>query len=333
MQQLNSLYRGDSSETLGQIMGGQYAPQNMLGGFTSNLAITGVQGAGATMRTAMQLYSQENMERRRLAEQKRQFGLTNELAQRQQYEAELNGESTRGYNAGMLANSNRTTDWTTGGQTDAEAEGAMTSMMSELDLAISRLDPNDPNYGAQKSALEARKLSISEQMKGAKGRRGTGAGVAGVIKNEMSPTLGRDGKPVAGSITSTASTITTAASKPRFPAPAPAPAPVRTFTNDVNVVPNGTTYTTASGQTYTAGQTVPNPGAAPAPAPAPDPEPTPAPTPAPASADPTTYQLPSSLTRVFRAGSWLNPNPQFSPRVAEPQAAPGSNYVIRNVIR
>lgn len=79
MQQLNSLYRGDQTESLGQIMGGQYAPQAQLNNFTSNWAIAGMQGAGATQRTAMQIASQEGMAKRQLGQQSDQFSLTHAL--------------------------------------------------------------------------------------------------------------------------------------------------------------------------------------------------------------------------------------------------------------
>jgi len=75
MQQLNSLYRGDQSDSLSNIMGMQYAPQAHLNKFTGDMAMTGMSLANATNRTAMQLASQEGIERNRLKEQMRTTNL------------------------------------------------------------------------------------------------------------------------------------------------------------------------------------------------------------------------------------------------------------------
>lgn len=56
-------------------MGMQYAPQAQLNKFTGDMAMTGMSLANATNRTAMQLYSQEGIERNRLKEQMRSTNL------------------------------------------------------------------------------------------------------------------------------------------------------------------------------------------------------------------------------------------------------------------
>lgn len=76
MQQINSLYRGDQSDSLSNIMGMQYAPQAQLSKFSGDMMSTGMQLANATNRTAMQLASQEALERNRLREQARATNLT-----------------------------------------------------------------------------------------------------------------------------------------------------------------------------------------------------------------------------------------------------------------
>lgn len=176
MQQLSSLYRGDQSETLGSIMGGQYAPQSQLNNFTSNWTIAGVQGTGATQRAAMQIDAQRQMQRDQLRQQNKQFMLSDALANRTQDEAELNGMATRGYNAGMLNNSTTTTAWNTGGQAkvvQGEAEnaagGELASLTSQIDFMIAQLNPEDPDYETRKGALESRKQTISAGFESAQG--------------------------------------------------------------------------------------------------------------------------------------------------------------------
>jgi hypothetical protein len=75
MQNINPTYRGDTSDNLSSIMGMQYSPQAQLSKFTNDLAMTGMSLANATNRTAMQLYSQEGIERNRLKEQMRTANL------------------------------------------------------------------------------------------------------------------------------------------------------------------------------------------------------------------------------------------------------------------
>jgi hypothetical protein len=75
MQQLNSLYRGDSSDSLSNIMGMQYAPQNAINQFTSQMGITGLNNMAASNRLSMELASREGMERNRLKEQMRATNL------------------------------------------------------------------------------------------------------------------------------------------------------------------------------------------------------------------------------------------------------------------
>ena len=204
MQQLNSLYRGDQSESLSNIMGVQYAPQAQLGKFTNDLTMTGMSLANATNRTAMQLSSQEGITNRQLRQQNKQFIMSNDLAHRTQDEAELNGMATRGYNAGMLNNSNKTTDFNTGGNIDIadnEAAAQVETMLSAIDIQIQNLDPNDRNYAAKVAALQGRRNALAEQMKVATGRgRGGASGAAKAILPELRPTLNVSGKPTTSAI-------------------------------------------------------------------------------------------------------------------------------------
>jgi hypothetical protein len=75
MQQLNSLYRGDQSDSLSNIMGMQYAPHAQLSKFSGDMMSTGMQLSNATNRTIMSLSSQEAIERNRLKEQARATNL------------------------------------------------------------------------------------------------------------------------------------------------------------------------------------------------------------------------------------------------------------------
>jgi hypothetical protein len=68
MQQLNSPYQGDRSDSLSNIMGMQYQPQNQLNQFTSQLGITGINNASATNRAAMQNWSSEKIAANNLRE-------------------------------------------------------------------------------------------------------------------------------------------------------------------------------------------------------------------------------------------------------------------------
>lgn len=138
MQQLNSLYRGDQSDSLSNIMGMQYAPQAQLNKFTGDMAMTGMSLANATNRTAMQLASQEGIERNRLREQIRSTNLSNMLGMRNSDLAEAR--------LGMDMNNqqfNQQKDVATFNQT--KENNAATQAYNSAMLALNTVKANEPN--------------------------------------------------------------------------------------------------------------------------------------------------------------------------------------------
>lgn len=157
MQQLNSLYRGDQSESLGQIMGGQYAPQTQLNSFTGNWAISGMQGAGATQRTAMQLASQEGMQKRQLGQQADQFSLTHAL--------NLGNQDL----AAQAQQFGQQRDVATFGQTgarDAAAAKYQQSMSGAANITAdaTRNNSNTSAYATMVAPGEARKQKLADEV-------------------------------------------------------------------------------------------------------------------------------------------------------------------------
>lgn len=132
MQQINSGYRGDSSETLSQIMQGQYAPLAMLNQFTNALTQTGLNNASATQRAAMQIDAQRELEKNRLRAASSQFDKTYSLqeitegAKARYYDTAANKDAIASQKAG------------------AGARGKLMSRMADLQMVLSRLPKNDP---------------------------------------------------------------------------------------------------------------------------------------------------------------------------------------------
>jgi hypothetical protein len=228
MQQLQSLYRGDSSPSLAQIFGMQYQPQNATSQM-AQAALTSGMSAGAQVKTtAMNNATQVGIADANRFENRRQFGLTNQLANRQQSEIERNNLASNAYNDGMLANTTRTTDFNTGGNVDiADNDAAQQgqTMLTMIDTQIQALDKSDPNYNAQVAALQQRRQSIANQLAaGKKAGRGGMTGVMKVLTPEVMRPFGRDGKPAQGGIADYVSTIVDRANA-QAPAPTPAAAP------------------------------------------------------------------------------------------------------------
>jgi len=132
MQQINSGYRGDSSETLSQIMQGQYAPLAMLNQFTNALTQTGLNNASATQRAAMQIDAQRELEKNRLRAASSQFDKTYSLqeitegAKARYYDTAANKDAIASQKAGAVA------------------RGKLMSRMADLQMVLSRLPKNDP---------------------------------------------------------------------------------------------------------------------------------------------------------------------------------------------
>jgi hypothetical protein len=132
MQQINSGYRGDSSETLSQIMQGQYAPLAMLNQFTNALTQTGINNASATQRAAMQIDAQRELEENRLRAASSQFDKTYSLQ-----------EITEGAKARYYDNAGNK-DAIASRKAGSSARGKLMSRMADLQMVLSRLPKNDP---------------------------------------------------------------------------------------------------------------------------------------------------------------------------------------------
>jgi hypothetical protein len=142
MQQLGSNYRGDTSETLGSIMQGQYAPLAMLNQFTSGITNTAMNNASANTRTQWQLNTQSQLEREKMKQQGKQFEQSLSLQEI------LTNAQARAY------------DYRSGGSDDnAErqlgeaATGAISSRINDLQLALGQMDPSDPEYAIMKDQI------------------------------------------------------------------------------------------------------------------------------------------------------------------------------------
>lgn len=233
MQQLQSLYRGDSSPSLAQIFGMQYQPQGATSQMANTALASGMSAGAQVKTTAMNNSTQMAIADANRFEQRRQFGLTNQLANRQQSEVERNNLATNAYNQGMLANSTRTTDFNTGGNTDIadnEAYQQVEAMVAQIDSHIASLSTSDPNYAAKVAALKARQRQIREQMNAArKSGRGGASGASKAIVPMLDTPLTKDGKPATGGVPGYVKGVnenvdTTIAAMPKAPAAPAAPA-------------------------------------------------------------------------------------------------------------
>ena len=149
MQQLNSGYRGDTSETLGSIMQGQYAPLAMLNQFTNALTQTGLNNASATQRAAMQIDAQRELEKNRLRASQSQFDKTYSLqeitegAKAKYYEAGANKDALAGKKAG------------------AGARGKIMSRMADLQMLLSNIPKGDPKRAIIEAQLKTLNTAMS----------------------------------------------------------------------------------------------------------------------------------------------------------------------------
>ena len=185
MQQLQSLYRGDSSPSLAQIFGMQYQPQQAISQ-AANTAVGSGMSAGAQVKTtAMNNATQMAIADANRFQQDRHFKLTNAFQNRQQSEVERHNMSSE-------ANADRVTDWNTGGVVDSEdkkAQGLIDSQVSELEMSMNMLDPNDPKYAEKVAMIKGRIKTIRDGAANAAKTRGGLSGYAG----GLSRMYGKDG--------------------------------------------------------------------------------------------------------------------------------------------
>ena len=187
MQQLQSLYRGDSSPSLAQIFSMQYQPQQATSQ-VANTALSSGMSAGAQVKTtAMNNATQIGIADANRQQANRHFTLSHALQNRQQSEVERNNMATNEYNSGMLANNTTTTKWNAGGmqdaatdQADQAAQGELNALVTQIDTMISTINPNDPDAAAKRAQLEARKKQYMDGFKGA-GRGQKASYVKGIM--------------------------------------------------------------------------------------------------------------------------------------------------------
>ena len=174
MQQLQSLYRGDSSPSLSQIFGMQYQPQQAISQ-AANTAVGSGMSAGAQVKTtAMNNATQMAIADANRFENSRQFNLTNKLYNR-------NASENERHNLAAEANADRVTAWNTGGQQEAgdrEATGVITAHITDLETTLNSLDKSDPAYDKKAQYLRDRIKAIRDQGNKAAGSRGGLSGIA-----------------------------------------------------------------------------------------------------------------------------------------------------------
>lgn len=196
MQQLQSLYRGDSSPSLAQIFGMQYQPQQAISQ-AANTAVGSGMSAGAQVKTtAMNNATQMAIADANRFENKRQFNLTNRLYNRNASENERHNLATEG-------NADRVTDWNTGGAVDSEdkkAQGVINSHIAELQQSLDLLDKNDPKYAEKVAMIKGRIKTIMDGASVSSRTRGGLSGFATGVSKMYS----------AGSFTTSAGNLLTA---------------------------------------------------------------------------------------------------------------------------
>lgn len=241
MQQLQSSYRGDGSSSLAQIFGMQYQPQ-LATSQMANTALASGMSAGAQVKTtAMNNATQMAIADANRFENRRQFNLSNTLANRIQDDTAYNN--------------NRITDFNTMGvfdQKDREAAGMIEAKIGELTSILNQFDPNSEEY-----------LAIQEEINNLRGTANRGAargrgGLAGAAGYGNVDAKGNNAMTIrAGSIATLNQSV-----QPGPTAPAPVP---------VEKLPQAQTPTPAI---------APTPAPAPAPASVPTPTPAATTTPA-----------------------------------------------------
>lgn len=223
MQQLQSLYRGDSSSSLAQIFGMQYQPQQATSQ-TANTAISSGMSAGAQVKTtAMNNATQIGIADANRFQQGKQFMLSHALATKTQADAASNAE--------------RMTDWTTYGQfvqKDTEAAGSIEAKIGELTTTLNQLPKDSEQYLAVLEEIENLRATANRAAGRGVGGLSGAAGYGGVDKNGNNPMTQR-GIQIATlnqALTPSAPAPAPVSTLPGIPqtpgvslAPAPAPAP------------------------------------------------------------------------------------------------------------
>lgn len=256
MQQLQSLYRGDSSPSLAQIFGMTYQPQQATSQMANTALASGMSAGAQVKTTAMNNATQIGIADANRFQQDRHFKLTNALQNRQQSEVERNNLATNAYNQGMLANTTRTTDFNTGGNVDiADNDAAQQgqTMLTMIDTQIQALDKSDPNYNAQVAALQQRRQAIANQLAaGKKAGRGGMSGVMKVLGPELQRPLDRNGKPTHGGVADWVTGITDRVNeRAKAPTAATPVAASPAAPSGSYISPNSvTSYTSSSGMRY-----------------------------------------------------------------------------------
>lgn len=174
MQQLQSLYRGDSSPSLAQIFGMQYQPQQATSQMANTALASGMSAGAQVKTTAMNNATQIGIADANRFENRRQFNLTNQLYNRNASENERHNLSTE-------ANADRITAWNTGGSidaTDKAAAGDVQAQIMEMQMALDGLDKSDPDYAKKAEMISGRIKALQAGANKAAGTRGGLTGFA-----------------------------------------------------------------------------------------------------------------------------------------------------------
>ena len=156
MQQLQSLYRGDSSPSLAQIFGMQYQPQAATSQMANTALASGMSAGAQVKTTAMNNATQMAIADANRFENRRQFNLTNRLTN-QLYNR--NASENERHNLATEANADRVTAWNTGGSidaTDKAAAGDVQAQIMEMQMALEGLDKTDPDYDKKAAMISGR---------------------------------------------------------------------------------------------------------------------------------------------------------------------------------
>lgn len=240
MQQLQSLYRGDSSPSLSQIFGMQYQPQQAISQ-AANTAVSSGMAAGAQVKTtAMNNATQMAIANANRFENQRQFNMTNKLANR-------NADETQRHNMSVEGNADKVTAWNTGGSMDAEdqkAQGAIKAQITEMEMSLGLLDKNDPKYAEKAAEIQNRIKALRD---GAANAMKTRGGLTAFSTHTASMYGGGTGRK---SFTTSIGDILTGIGGRKDPAPGAAPKP-QSF--NYNSVQPDHVYTDSSGTHLPAG--------------------------------------------------------------------------------
>ena len=174
MQQLQSLYRGDSSPSLAQVFGIQYQPQAATSQMANTALASGMSAGAQIKATAMNNDTMMAIKNADRVENRRQFNLTNALYNRNANENQRHNMAVEGINR-------TTADWNAGGSIaadDQKALGAVQGQITEMEMVLNNLDQNDPNYAAQAEMIRSRILSLKQGANSASKSMGGATGFA-----------------------------------------------------------------------------------------------------------------------------------------------------------